>query len=207
MCRFEMPFHIDKKGGPTGFVKQKAEGLCMSNSWCGREAVALQCTGDHAHVPLMGGRAAAAQVYPPELCAAICTGLAKQKEYDAKNNVATKPLSKSALLQFVSTHSSVVGQSRNIVGQDLVQKPWGNWPSHWADKFHEIGGGKDDFGSRPQHGQQLLKEAINGLMVHNGVAAAWDDVNDQMLDAAEVKQARKVELEYFEKLGVYTRVP
>ena len=44
-------------------------------------------------------------------------------------------------------------------------------------------------------------------MVHNGVASAWDDVNDKILDAAEVKQARKVELEYFETLGVYTRVP
>ena len=147
----------------------------------------------------MGGRAAAAQVYPPQLCAAICTGIARQKEYDAKNKVTTRPLSKSALFQFVSRHSSVVGQSRNIVGQDLSHKPVGNWPSHWVDKFHELDGGKDYFGSRPQHGQGLLKDAINGVMVHNGVASAWDDVNDNILDAGQVKQGRNVELEYFEK--------
>ena len=44
-------------------------------------------------------------------------------------------------------------------------------------------------------------------MVHNGVMTPWDDVNDKILDAADVQKARKVELEYFEKLGVYTRVP
>ena len=36
---------------------------------------------------------------------------------------------------------------------------------------------------------------------------AWDDVNVKNRDAEDVKKARKLELEYFEKLGVYTRVP
>ena len=53
MCRFEMRSHIDKKDGPTGLVK-KPTGF-PSNSWCIREALALQCTGGHSHVPLMGG--------------------------------------------------------------------------------------------------------------------------------------------------------
>ena len=70
----------------------------------------------------------------------------------------------------------------------------GSWPTHWIDKFHELDGGKDDFGARPQQGQDMLKEAINVMMVHNGVMTAWDDVNDKILDAKDVQAARKVEL-------------
>ena len=36
----------------------------------------------HQHIRLDGGRAKAAQVYPPELCKAICEGLIKQMEVD-----------------------------------------------------------------------------------------------------------------------------
>ena len=60
---------------PTGF---------MTLSWCLYDELNRQCRPDleHVHVPLMEGRAAAAQVYPDPLCRAICKGIAKQKSVD-----------------------------------------------------------------------------------------------------------------------------
>ena len=72
---------------PTGF---------SSNSWAiMRELNRLCHDKSHVHVPLMGGRAAGAQVYPGKLCEAICRGLARQKDYDGKGLVCTIGLSKS----------------------------------------------------------------------------------------------------------------
>jgi len=38
-----------------------------------------RCSGDHVHQPLVGGRAAATAVYPPELCRAILLVIDKQR--------------------------------------------------------------------------------------------------------------------------------
>ena len=42
-----------------------------------------QCPGCPRHVHLLGGRAAAAAVYPGALCRAVCLGVKKQMELDA----------------------------------------------------------------------------------------------------------------------------
>ena len=78
MCQFGMESHRDKVGGEMGPVK-KPTGFA-SNSWAMmRELGRLRQDKSHVHVPLMGGRAAGAQVYPGKLCEAICGGLtAKQ---------------------------------------------------------------------------------------------------------------------------------
>ncbi len=48
-----------------------------------------KCPGGHDHVPLLGGRAAAAQVYPNMLCEAICRGVIQQKKHDQSGRVTT----------------------------------------------------------------------------------------------------------------------
>ena len=65
MCQFGMQSHIGKKGEgePMGPVK-KPTGFA-SNSWAIRRELNRVCKDPtHDHVPLMGGRAAAAAIYP-----------------------------------------------------------------------------------------------------------------------------------------------
>ena len=61
----------------------------MTNVPCIAKQLSLRCpntTGHwpHNHVRLENGRAAAAQVYPPALCRAVCKGLIEQIEADRK---------------------------------------------------------------------------------------------------------------------------
>ena len=187
MCRFGMKSQDKEQEGlvlkPTGF---------LTNSWCLAEELNKQCNKDHTHITLLNGKAAAAAVYPQGLCEAICLGLKKQKGYDATNQLCSMALSSSQL-------SSVVSGSGF--------KPAGRWPAHWLDNKHEADGGADRVGERPQNGQRELAEQINGLMRQEGLATAWDDVTQQILDADLILKARALEIDFLRKLGVYTKVP
>ena len=48
---------------------------------------------------------------------------------------------------------------------------------------------------------------MSGLSYKNGYEMAWDDVSNDNLVPTLVNAARAVEMEYFERLGVYERVP
>ena len=91
MCQFRMMSHVDRPGGEMGLVK-KPTGFMTSSKHITSEPY-KRCDGGHAHVSLMSGRAAAAQVYPDMLCEAICRGVVKQKKFDDSNTVATGKLS------------------------------------------------------------------------------------------------------------------
>ena len=84
---------------PTGF---------MSSSRCMIEELDKKCNGGHDHVPLVGGRAAGAAVYPQALCEAICRGVANQKKADMKartswrGTVATGRMTEGEVKQFAS---------------------------------------------------------------------------------------------------------
>ena len=54
---------------------------------------------------------------------------------------------------------------------------------------------------------EMMKNEINVLKVKNGEAWATDDITGRALDADAVKAARALEMEYFQKLKVYTKVP
>eukprot|EP00973_Karenia_brevis_P068755 9559104-Karenia_brevis.AAC.1 len=59
----------------------------MTNSPAVANQLAKRCSNKvpgpkHRHVCLINGRAKKAQVYPPELCKAICKGIKDQKEWD-----------------------------------------------------------------------------------------------------------------------------
>ena len=53
----------------------------------------------------------------------------------------------------------------------------------------------------------LLQAEMSGLSHRSGYETAWDDVSNENLVPSLVHAARAVEMEYFEKLGVYERVP
>ena len=73
---------------PTGF---------LTNSAHIPEELNHRCPGDHIHIPLMGGRAAEAAIYPDKLCEAVCRGLKAHKESLRTGKVATLPMDKNRL--------------------------------------------------------------------------------------------------------------
>ena len=61
----------------------------LTNSKCIARELSKRCARDHEHVPLVGGRAAAAAIYPKRLCGAICKELADQLREDAGTTIDT----------------------------------------------------------------------------------------------------------------------
>ena len=71
------------------------------------------------------------------------------------------------------------------------------------DNWHELEGGTDLYGVRPQCGVTLLQAEMNGLSYKSGYEAAWDDVSNENLVPELVHAVRASEMVYFHKLGVY----
>ena len=81
-------------------------------------------------------------------------------------------------------------------------------PGHWKDLVHDEDGGMDMFGRRtPQDGRTILKCTLMKLGLHEGFIYAQDDVSGVELDPELVKKARQVEMTFFKKMQVYTRMP
>ena len=78
MCQFGMTTP-NSRGEPTP-VKKPTRWL--TNSPCLADSLEKHCPGDHVHEPLLGGKAKAAQEYPPKLCAQIVSGFAAQLKLD-----------------------------------------------------------------------------------------------------------------------------
>ena len=88
------------------------------------------------------------------------------------------------------------------------QCDWSNQvPGHWKDLVHDEDGGYDMFGRRAQDGRLQLKQELAKLAFANGKEWAQDDVSGVELDPKMVREARKVEMTFFKKMKVYTRVP
>ena len=142
---------------PTGF---------MTSSWCLRDELDRRCSPDlnHYHVPLVEGRAAAAQVYPEPLCKAICVGIARQKTYDIGICAESKLLNRRQLNSIIESAGGT--------------RPKGDWPLKCFDSGHERDGGSDKVGINPQNGITRLDNLISGPGMRHGVLPmAWDDVN------------------------------
>ncbi len=191
-----------------GLVK-KPTGFLTSSKYIAIE-LDKRCDGGHAHLPLVGGRATAAQVYPDMLCEAICRGVVNQKKFDKSNTVTTSKLSYIGLKKFVRHICDLQGSSANTVEQILstslsegIRRPTGDYPQNWVDYWHEEDGDDDHRGVRPQVGVTLLKKEMDGLSFKNGYEMAWDDVTNAELLPDLVKKARETEMGYFAKLGVY----
>ena len=81
-CCYGLRAKVDEGIGPA----REATGV-MNNSPCIAMQLRKRCPNrqggsKHQHVQLSNGRAAAAQIYPPQLCQAICRGLVRQIEVD-----------------------------------------------------------------------------------------------------------------------------
>ena len=143
-------------------------------------------------MPPVAGRASAAQVYPDDLCRAICRGLAKQLTYDSGLSCI---------------HSRVLGtaQLSSIIESAGCSRPVGDWPNHYIDPMHELDGGDDRTHRRKQDGASGLKELLAGLDMRCGVIpTAWDDANSNVALIPEfVVKARATEMEYFRNMEVY----
>ena len=204
MCRFNMMSHVRERGGEQGLVK-KPTGV-ITSSRCIAAQLDARCDGTHAHVHLVGGRAAGAQVYPDELCMAILRGVVRQKAADNKaSKISVPPMTAGQISSFIGSLSNLeIGSVREFVGST---KPIGPWPEHWEDCMHEPDGGLDVVGPRPQRGIELLRSELDALVMRDGLTYAKDDVTGVELLPDGVKRARQEEMVYFKTLGVYKVVP
>jgi len=78
MCCFGM--NVDGEG-----LNRKTTAV-MTNSEAIADRISKRCTGGHRHVPLMGGRAKQAQVYPKKFCEAVVQGIREQVQRDGMWN-------------------------------------------------------------------------------------------------------------------------
>ena len=79
------------------------------------------------HVLLIGSRAAAAAVYPDELCDTMCDGLKKQMIMDKDNQISTRAMNQGQL-------RSLTGNLKT--GEKKIKK------NHWVDIFHSCREGR-----------------------------------------------------------------
>ena len=149
------------------------------------------------------------------LCQAIVNGMLRQKKIDESNRVSTMGMSHGQLSLFRRRLYDEVRQERaqarsgncsSVIRENNVDRPVGDWPPDWVDAIHEEDGGDDSLGVRPQNGVNILKECMFGLVCKNSIWQAWDDVSNAELNPDDVKAARALEMQYFEKLKVYDRV-
>lgn len=75
MCRYGMRVRDGLNLKPTRWV---------TNSWEIAKELQRRCNGGHQHETLMGGKAAAAAVYPPQLCQAVVRGLRRHLRAQGK---------------------------------------------------------------------------------------------------------------------------
>ena len=117
---------------PTGF---------LSTSWCILEELSLVCDSSHRHQHLMSGRAAAAALYPPQLCKAICRGLAKQRSYDDSGLVGGQRFGRKEIKALLNKLNSRIADNNGIDNIHTYDDKYGSQEasSHLAD---EPGGGE-----------------------------------------------------------------
>ena len=204
MCQMGMVSNVDKRGGPLGPVL-KPTGM-LTNSWCLQKEMALRCPGDHEHVHLVGGRASAAQEYPLKLCEAICRGIAAQKRYDLSFRF-TLLVKSSDNLNSLSSLCCEASYDGMQSWPGNVERPVGEYPKHWSDGTHDLDGHELRAAADDRKGEEILSGELGALMVNEGGEWACDDVTSAKLDPKLVKEARQLEMAYFEAMKVYERVP
>ena len=233
MCQFGMLSRVGGIGSELGPVL-KPTGFLTNCPGIARE-LARTCPRDHVHVPLVGGRAAGAAIYPEKLCMAICRGLAAQKRDNKTRTITTLPMDKNRLssLSLLCCEASGGHSTEDVTMGgfclDNIQvevdgegkhtgkfrmsrpagttKPAGNWPSHWSDMIHEFDGHDMNAAGEDRTGESILLEQLSALYVQNGIDAASDDVTGAWLDPSLVREGRAVEMKFFSDMGVYEIVP
>ena len=195
MCAFGMTTTDPEHGvlpakKPTKFVTNSAEVAKALSRTCKCECVA----GKPKHGLLMGGRAAAAAIYPDDLCNTVCEAIKHQVALDRARQVETRSMNGAQMLSFILTLQK---------DEKRLKK------GHWIDVFHEEDGedansvGKVAGGVGKAELRKCLDTKYRGAQSEVG----WDDPNDCPLDAGLIRKARQIEIDYFRKQGVYIKVP
>ena len=229
MCQFGMVNHVGPVGGAVGPVL-KPTGF-MTNCRHIAKELTKRCGRDHEHIPLVGGPAAAAAIYPHRRCCAICKGLAAQIAEDRGSAIYTPIMSPSAVRSLslscqeasgvlpdvvpawllnvqveVDDNNALTGRYRRS-RKNGVTKPAGAWPDHWLDPIHEYDGHDVDGSCESRAGEDWLVGELGALYAQHCVEYAVDDVSGAALDPEAVRKGRQVEMDYFSGMRVYDRVP
>ena len=180
----------------------------MTNSWMMLQRLSLRCScaegpDGRKHAPLISGRAAKAAEYPVKLCEAMCAGLRDQLTHDRRGEVRTRDLNPIQLCTYISSMCGTSGGKLMNVANGVGAT---KWPQHWRDDRHEPDGTSKQR-KAADDGPSLLAKQLNTLYETEVGLKAWDDPNGCELDPMAVQEARRVELDYFKKQGVYRKVP
>ena len=135
MCAFNMT--QTDSGGP-GLVK-KPTGF-MTNSEVMASRLAQRCSGGHRHVALVGGRAAAAQRYPEQLCRTICEAAQAQMKQDEELYRATKDVTNAQRIRKIkklvrkkNTNGEQIAIELNTAMHDEGECYWDDSKGGWID--------------------------------------------------------------------------
>ena len=111
---------------------------------------------------------------------AISKGMIKQRRHDEENWISTKILEEDKVRRWVQALTEREGKDKD------KERPKGNWPKGWTDKMHE----------EKQDGHDRKIGALTGN-------EAYDDVTGGILEPDLVRAARKLEMDFFNKMAVY----
>jgi len=173
----------------------------MTNSIHIAQELAVKCKNSerepgerHRHIPLMNGRAAKAQEYPRKMCEAVVRGIEKQKEADrwGTTKIMTLKTDKVNRMErdvkvFLKKLAEEMGESEEVVKKvgDMIEATVKDEVEEWK---------------RVRQPRPEEEEDSNQWV-------AFDDVSGAALDPKLVREARRVEMEYFQKMKVYSKVP
>ena len=146
-----------------------------------------QCTGAHRHVPLLNGKAGPCQKYPDKFVKLICAGIKKEisdirwRDRTLKNLDITQAMNllmetTEKLEQATGSEQATAGLRSFAEGREIAVPP------HEED-------GEAEMYENLYHGKEFC-----------------DDISGAPLDKALAILARRTEIEFFKKRGVYTKV-
>ena len=179
-CRFGLA--AKGPGGGYGPARKPTRFLSSAPRVLG--ALGLRCNGEHAHVPLVSGRAAVAAVYPRELCRAILRGIAAQRRREGQVPLGV-------------VRARVAGSGLYSLEADDEKE--------YEDAEVE---GEDYDGDEinlPENDAKVGDEAEN--MLEYGGAAYWDESTGEALPPKLVEAARWEEIEFMRRWQVWDEVP
>ena len=84
-----------------------------------------------------------------------------------------------------------------------IEKPIGSYPQNWSDGIHDLDGHALGSTLTSRDGEAALYTEMNALMVQNDIEYAEDDVSGGSPDPALLRQARDLEMKFFNDMGVY----
>ena len=97
---------------------------------------------------------------------------------------------------------------------DLKHAPEGTHPSHLDGIGEDVensavktGMATGYFNVGVNQGARMMNEVMNKFLLAIQGGETFDDVSGEQLDMNMVKAARALEMDFFERMGVYTRVP